>query len=131
MSCAETQDQAKNELAAKILWNIAEYQMNGSKLSAWGLLDFSREEMLEIIEVNKNELKNASQKLYTFCLEKGKPVPTYKVKQKSTPQGFTYTATCVALGLNEVGQGVREGRAKIAAAEKLYQKCIEAERQST
>jgi len=46
MSCAPTQDLAKNELAAKILWIIAERQMDGSKLSSsvCGLLDFSREE---------------------------------------------------------------------------------------
>lgn len=46
MKCAATQDLAKNEVAAQILWFIAERQMNGSKLSSFicGLLDFSREE---------------------------------------------------------------------------------------
>lgn len=46
MSCAATKDLAKNELAAKILWMVAERQMDGSKLSSsiCGLSDFSREE---------------------------------------------------------------------------------------
>ncbi|XP_011701129.1 PREDICTED: uncharacterized protein LOC105457897 isoform X2 [Wasmannia auropunctata] len=133
MSCAATREQAKNELAAKILWMIAERQMDGMKLSSpgCGLLDFSRDEMLEITAINKNELKNASQKLYKFCLEKGKSIPEYTIRHSRTNQGFMYTAQCVALGHVEVGQGLRKDSARIAAAESLYQKYIrEAEQQS-
>ncbi|XP_018060146.1 PREDICTED: uncharacterized protein LOC108694966 [Atta colombica] len=122
MSCAATKDLAKNEWAAKILWMIAVRQMDGSK-SVGGLLDFSREEMLEIIEL-KGELKNASQKLYKFCLEKGESIPKYTIGNTTTHQGFTYTAQCAALDHVGVGQGLRIDSAKIAAAENLYQKYI-------
>ncbi|EZA49051.1 hypothetical protein X777_12654 [Ooceraea biroi] len=125
MSCAETQDQAKNELATKILWMVAEHQMDGSKLSSsiCGLLDLSREEMLEIIAFNKDELKNASQKLYKFCLERGVPTPEYSIRNIKTTQGFMYVAECAALAHVGVGQGLRKDSAKIAAAENLYPKC--------
>ncbi|EGI63499.1 hypothetical protein G5I_08229 [Acromyrmex echinatior] len=122
MSCAATKDLAKNEWAAKILWMIAVRQMDGSK-SVRGLLDFSREEMLEIIALD-GKLKNASQKLYKFCLEKGESIPKYTIGNSTTHQGFTYTAQCVALGHVGVGQGLRIDNAKIAAAENLYQKYI-------
>ncbi|KYN26763.1 hypothetical protein ALC57_03804 [Trachymyrmex cornetzi] len=122
MSCAATKDLAKNEWAAQILWMIAVRQMDGSK-SVGGLLDFSKEEMLEIIAL-KGELKNASQKLYKFCLEKGESIPKYTIGNSTTHQGFTYTAQCVALGHVGVGQGLRIDSAKIAAAENLYQKYI-------
>ncbi|KYN30970.1 hypothetical protein ALC56_14782 [Trachymyrmex septentrionalis] len=122
MSCAATKDLAKNEWAAKILWMIAVRQMDGSK-SVGGLLDFSREEMLEII-AREGELKNASQKIYKFCLEKGESIPTYTIGNSTTHRGFTYTAQCVALGHVGIGQGLRIDNAKIAAAENLYQKYI-------
>ncbi|XP_020290605.1 uncharacterized protein LOC109858101 isoform X2 [Pseudomyrmex gracilis] len=124
MSCADTQDLAKNELAAKILWLVAERQMNGSKLSSsvCGLSDFSREEMLEITEFNKDKLKNASQKLYKICLEKGVVTPEYSIHNKITNQGNVYEAQCKALGLVGIGQGKRKDNAKIAAAENLFQK---------
>ncbi|KYQ54861.1 hypothetical protein ALC60_06202 [Trachymyrmex zeteki] len=129
MSCAASKDLAKNVWAAKILWMIAVRQMDGSK-SVDGLLDFSREEILEII-VLEGELKNASQKLYKFCLEKGESIPKYTIGNSTTHQGFTYTAQCVALGHVGVGQGLRIDSAKIAAAENLYQKYICEEQQST
>ncbi|XP_032678319.1 uncharacterized protein LOC116847431 [Odontomachus brunneus] len=131
MSCAATQDLAKNELAAKILWMVAERQMDGSKLSSFvcGLSDFSRGEMLEIIAFNQGELKNASQKIYKFCLERGKPAPEYSIRNSRTNQGFVYMAQCAALGYIGVGQGLRKDGAKIAAAENLYQKYSEAEQQ--
>ncbi|XP_067211125.1 uncharacterized protein [Linepithema humile] len=133
MSCAETQDLAKNELAAKILWMVAERQMDGLKLSSsiCGLSDFSREEMLEIMAFNKGELKNASQKLYKFCLEKGESIPEYCIRNLRTNQGFMYTAQCVALGHVGVGQGLRKDSAKVAAAENLYQKYIHEAKQQT
>lgn len=59
--------------------------------------------MLEIIAFNKSELKNASQKLYKFCLEKGESIPEYTTRKSKTNQGFMYTAQCVALGHVEVG----------------------------
>ncbi|TGZ47415.1 Uncharacterized protein DBV15_00223 [Temnothorax longispinosus] len=131
MSCAATEDLAKNKLAAKILWMIAECQMDGSKLSR-ELLDFSRAEMLDITAFNKDELKNALQKLYKSCLEKGESIPKYTIRKTKTNQGFMYTAQCVALGRVGIGQGVRGDSAKIAAAENLYQKyiCEAAEQQS-
>lgn len=126
MSCAETQDQAKNELATKILWMVAEHQMDGSKLSSsiCGLLDLSREEMLETIAFNRGELRNASQKLYKFCLERGMPVPEYSIRNVKTNQGFMYAAQCAALDHVGVGQGLRRDSAKIAAAENLCQKYV-------
>ncbi|XP_011874961.1 PREDICTED: uncharacterized protein LOC105565951 isoform X2 [Vollenhovia emeryi] len=124
MSCAETQDLAKNKLARKILWMIAERQMDGSKLSSFGgLLDFEREEMLQITAFNKDGL-NASQKLYKLCLEKGEPFPEYTIRNPRTHQGFMYSAECLALGRVGVGQGRRRHSATIAAAESLYQKYI-------
>jgi len=59
--------------------------------------------MLEIIEL-KGELKNASQKLYKFCLEKGESIPKYTIGNTTTHQGFTYTAQCAAL--DHVGVGM-------------------------
>ncbi|CAL1688174.1 unnamed protein product [Lasius platythorax] len=127
MSCAVTKDLAKNELAAKILWMIAERQMDGSKLSSFicGLSDFSREEMLEITTFHQGELKNASQKLFKFCLEKGESTPEYSIYNLRTYQGFMYEAQCIALGHIGIGQGLRKDSAKIAAAENLYQKYIQ------
>ncbi|EFN62617.1 SUMO-conjugating enzyme UBC9 [Camponotus floridanus] len=133
MSCSATKDLAKNELAAKILWMVAERQMDGSKLSSFicGLSDFSREEMLEIIALHQGELKNASQKLYKFCLEKGEPTPEYSIRNLRTTQGFMYAAQCIALGRIGIGQGSRKDSAKIAAAENLYQKYIQEMEQQT
>ncbi|KAM0732948.1 hypothetical protein ACS0PU_001109 [Formica fusca] len=127
MSCAVTKDLAKNELAAKILWMVAERQMDGSKLSSFirGLSDFSREEMLEIIALHQGKLKSASQKLYKFCLEKEETTPEYSIRNLKTTQGFMYEAQCVALGRVGIGQGSRKDSAKIAAAENLYQKYIQ------
>ncbi|XP_070170042.1 uncharacterized protein [Polyergus mexicanus] len=123
MSCAVTKDLAKNELAAKILWMMAERQMDGSKLSSFmcGLSDFSREEMLEIMAHHRGKLKSASQKLYKFCLEKEEITPEYSIRNLKTTQGFMYEAQCVALGRVGIGQGSRKDSAKIAAAENLYQ----------
>jgi len=59
--------------------------------------------MLEITALNKGELKNASQKLYKFCLEKGESIPEYTIRNSKTNQGFMYTAQCVALGHVGVG----------------------------
>lgn len=59
--------------------------------------------MLEITAFNKGELKNASQKLYKFCLEKGESIPEYTVRNSRTNQGFMYAAQCVALGHVEIG----------------------------
>jgi len=59
--------------------------------------------MLEIIAFNKGELKNGSQKLYKFCLEKGESIPQYTIRHSRTNQGFMYTAQCVALGHIEIG----------------------------
>ncbi|KYN07632.1 hypothetical protein ALC62_01452 [Cyphomyrmex costatus] len=120
MSCAATEDLAKNECAAKILWMIAVRQMDGSK-SVSGLLDFSRDEMLEIVAL-EGELKNASQKLYKLCLEKGESIPEYTTDNLMTHQGIMHTAHCAALGHVGVGQKSRIDSAKIAAAENLYQK---------
>ncbi|XP_072752787.1 uncharacterized protein [Anoplolepis gracilipes] len=133
MSCAATKDLAKNELAAKILWMVAERQMDDSKLSSFicGLSDFSREEMLEIIVFHQGELKNASQKLYKFCLEKGEPTPEYSIRKLRTTKGFMYEAECVALGRVGIGQGSRKDTAKITAAENLYQKYIQEAEQQT
>ncbi|XP_025073277.1 uncharacterized protein LOC105423928 [Pogonomyrmex barbatus] len=103
MSCAAIEGLAKNELAAKILWIIAERQMDGSKFPSSGLLDLSRGEMLEIIAFNKGDLKNASQKLYKLCLEKEEPIPEYAIRNLRTNQGFMYIARCKALG--HVGKG--------------------------
>lgn len=61
--------------------------------------------MLATIEFNKDKLKNASQKLYKICLEKGKATPEYSIHSKITNQGNMYEAQCVALGL--VGIGIR------------------------
>ncbi|XP_028048441.2 uncharacterized protein LOC105838570 [Monomorium pharaonis] len=85
--------------------------------------------MLEIIEFNRDELKNASQKLYKFCLEKGESIPKYTIRHSRTNRGLVHTAHCEALGHNEVGQGVRLDSAKIAAAENLYKKYILQEEQ--
>lgn len=52
---------------------------------------------------NKDKLKNTSQKLYKFCLEKGESTPEYSIRNLRTNQGFMYTAHCVALGHVEVG----------------------------
>lgn len=60
--------------------------------------------MLEIIALHQGELKNASQKLYKHCLEKGKPTPEYSFRKLRTTQGFMYAAECVALG--HVGIGI-------------------------
>lgn len=54
--------------------------------------------MLEIIAFNEDKLKNASQKLYKFCLEKGESIPEYTIRNLTTNQGFVYTAQCEALG---------------------------------
>ncbi|XP_019700850.2 uncharacterized protein LOC105191635 [Harpegnathos saltator] len=126
MSCAATQALAKSELAAKILWMVAERQMDGPKLlsSACGLSDLSREEMLEIIAFNQDKLKNAWQKVFKFCLERGKPAPEYTICNSTTNQGFVYTAQCMALGYVGIGQGLRKDSAKIAAAENLYRRYI-------
>ena len=58
--------------------------------------------MLEII-AREGELKNASQKIYKFCLEKGESIPTYTIGNSTTHRGFTYTAQCVALGHVGIG----------------------------
>ncbi|XP_070513822.1 uncharacterized protein [Cardiocondyla obscurior] len=123
-SCAATQDLAKNKLAAKILWIIAERQMDGTKFPLTGceLLDFTRKEMLEIMAFNEDELKNASQKVYKLCLVEEESIPEYTVRTSKTNQGFMYEAECVALGYVGTGQGWRKDSAKIAAAENLYQK---------
>ncbi|XP_014468042.1 PREDICTED: uncharacterized protein LOC106741004 [Dinoponera quadriceps] len=133
-SCEATEDLAKNELAAKILWMVAECQMDSPKLllSSCGLSNLSRDEMLEIMAFNRSNLKNASQKIYKFCLERGEPVPEYSIRNSRTNQGFVYMAECVALGYVGVGQGLRKDRAKMVAAENLYQKyTCEAGRRTT
>ncbi|KAH0955901.1 hypothetical protein HN011_007057 [Eciton burchellii] len=124
MSCAETQEQAKNELASKILWMVAEHQMDGSKVPStlYELLpDLSREEMLEIIGL-KDDLKNASHRLYKLCLETGQPFPEYTVRNMKTNRGFMYAAQCSSFDLIGIGQGLRKDSAKVAAAENLYEK---------
>lgn len=60
--------------------------------------------MLEIIALHQGELKNASQKLYKFCLEKGEPTPEYSIRNLRTTQGFMYAAQCIALG--HIGIGI-------------------------
>lgn len=59
--------------------------------------------MLEITEFNKDKLKNASQKLYKICLEKGEATPEYSIHNKITNQGNVYEAQCKALGLVGIG----------------------------
>lgn len=59
--------------------------------------------MLETIAFNRGELRNASQKLYKFCLERGMPVPEYSIRNVKTNQGFMYAAQCAAL--DHVGVG--------------------------
>lgn len=59
--------------------------------------------MLEIIAFNEDKLKNASQKLYKFCLEKGESIPEYTIRKSRTNQGLMYRAQCVALGHVGIG----------------------------
>lgn len=59
--------------------------------------------MLEIIAFHQGELKNALQKLYKFCLEKGELTPEYSIRNLRTNQGFMYAAQCTALGHVGIG----------------------------
>ncbi|KAG7207418.1 hypothetical protein KM043_009067 [Ampulex compressa] len=115
----DTESSTKNSLALKILRMIAARQMDDEKLAL--PLNLTREEMLEVLGHDTAELRETAQrKLYRICLEKGEPVPGYCSNTEKTYQGFTYSATCTALGYVGKGRGVRECVAKRAAADELY-----------
>lgn len=60
--------------------------------------------MLEIIRLGTDSPRETlQQKLYQICLETGKSVPKYEVNKVTTFQGFTYVATCTALGYTREG----------------------------
>lgn len=59
-----------------------------------------------MIAFNRGQLKDASQKIYKFCLEKGEPAPEYSVQKGKTNQGFVYKAKCAALGYIGVGMSL-------------------------
>ncbi|XP_050581207.1 uncharacterized protein LOC126917877 isoform X3 [Bombus affinis] len=119
-----TEESTKNDLAAKILQMIANQEMKDEKLGA--LVDLTQEELLEIINLGTDGLRETAQrKLYQLCLKKGVPVPKYCVEKMKTYQGLTYIATCSALGYISEGRGVRECVAKKAAADELYRQYCE------
>ncbi|XP_071876373.1 uncharacterized protein isoform X3 [Bombus fervidus] len=119
-----TEESTKNDLAAKILQMIANQKMKDEKLGA--LVDLTQEELLEIINLGTDGLRETAQrKLYQLCLKKGVPVPKYCVEKMKTYQGLTYVATCSALGYISEGRGVRECVAKKAAADELYRQYCE------
>ncbi|XP_043594191.1 uncharacterized protein LOC122572802 isoform X2 [Bombus pyrosoma] len=119
-----TEESTKNDLAAKILQMIANKEMKDEKLGA--LVDLTQEELLEIINLGTDGLRETAQrKLYQLCLKKGVPVPKYCVEKMKTYQGLTYVATCSALGYISEGRGVRECVAKKAAADELYRQYCE------
>lgn len=61
------------------------------------LIGFRR--IIEIINFGTDGLRETAQKkLYQLCLEQDVPVPKYSVEKMKTYQGFTYIATCNALG---------------------------------
>ncbi|XP_031771191.1 uncharacterized protein LOC116414038 isoform X2 [Apis florea] len=103
---------------------IANKQMKDEKLGT--LLDLTREELLEIINLGMDGLRETAQrKLYQLCLEKEVSVPKYTVEKEKTYQGLTYVATCSALGYTSEGRGLRECVAKKAAADELYHQYYE------
>ncbi|XP_033175799.1 uncharacterized protein LOC100741621 isoform X2 [Bombus impatiens] len=119
-----TEESTKNDLAAKILQMIANQEMKDEKLGA--LVDLTQEELLEIINLGADGLRETAQrKLYQLCLKKGVPVPKYCVEKMKTYQGLTYVATCSALGYISEGRGVRECVAKKTAADELYHQYCE------
>ncbi|XP_060816296.1 uncharacterized protein LOC132907333 isoform X3 [Bombus pascuorum] len=119
-----TEESTKNDLAAKILQMIANQEMKDEKLGA--LVDLTQEELLEIINLGTDGLRETAQrKLYQLCLKKGVAVPKYCVEKMKTYQGLTYVATCSALGYISEGRGVRECVAKKAAADELYRQYCE------
>ncbi|XP_053982833.1 uncharacterized protein LOC128878571 [Hylaeus volcanicus] len=121
----ESEETAKNSLATTLLQMIANHQMNDGKLS--NLLPLSDEEMLEIIRLGTDSPRETPQrKLYQICLETGQSVPKYCVEKVKTYQGFTYVATCTALGYTCEGRGIRECGAKKSAADEVYrQYCLD------
>ncbi|XP_026668596.1 LOW QUALITY PROTEIN: uncharacterized protein LOC108623977 [Ceratina calcarata] len=122
-----TEESTKNDLAAKILQMIANRQMKDEKLGQ--LAELTRDEMMKIINFDTDDLKDTAQKkLYQLCLEKEQQVPKYYISKLKTYQGFTYNATCYALGYSTEGCGVRECVAKKAAADELYQKYCEGQK---
>ncbi|XP_043264913.1 uncharacterized protein LOC122404755 [Colletes gigas] len=115
----ESEKSAKNSLAATILRMIANHQMNDGEFST--LLRLSDEEMLEIIRFGTvSPRETAQRKLYQICLEMKQPVPKYCVDKDQTNEGYTYVASCTALGHTGKGRGFRECVAKKSAADELY-----------
>ncbi|XP_076634814.1 uncharacterized protein LOC143348472 [Colletes latitarsis] len=115
----DSEESAKNSLAATILRMIANHQMNDGEFST--LLRLSDEEMLEIIRFGTTSPRETAQrKLYQICLEMKEPVPKYCVDKAQTNEGYTYVATCTALGYTSKGRGFRECVAKKSAADELY-----------
>ncbi|XP_033219623.1 uncharacterized protein LOC117174530 isoform X2 [Belonocnema kinseyi] len=113
----------KNEAAARMLHMLAISQME--EKTPEGLKEFSRQEMLEIMNLNKRDTfihsvkKVAMVKLYNFCLEENLPEPVYDVKPDKQ---CGFLSICRILEYIGQGSGRAEGTAKEKAAEDFYKK---------
>ncbi|XP_035724183.1 uncharacterized protein LOC118442546 isoform X1 [Vespa mandarinia] len=119
--CGDTEDLAKNNIAKKILQNIADHQMNDKKMKQ--LLELSREQILEIINFENDDTNETPlRKVYMLCIKKGGSAPRYITGREYKHQGVKCVAKCMALNHVVEGEGVSRHNAKKAAAEQFYQK---------
>ncbi|XP_047369607.1 uncharacterized protein LOC124957041 [Vespa velutina] len=119
--CGDTEDLAKNNIAKKILQNIADHQMNDKEMKQ--LLELSREQILEIINFgNDDTIETPLRKVYMLCIKKGGSAPRYITEREYKHQGVKCVAKCMALNHVVEGEGVSRHNAKKAAAEQFYQK---------
>ncbi|XP_046834928.1 uncharacterized protein LOC124431276 isoform X2 [Vespa crabro] len=119
--CGDTEDLAKNNIAKKILQNIADHQMNDKEMKQ--LLELSREQILEIINFgNDDTIETPLRKVYMLCIKKGGSAPRYITEREYKHQGVKCVAKCIALNHVVEGEGVSRHNAKKAAAEQFYQK---------